>query len=192
VSACRNSARRRSARAFPPCRALTPASARDPQEWFQVVKDNERVICHFYRPSTWRCQLVDKHLALLAAKHLEAKFIKLDAEKSPFLAERLQIVVLPTIVCTKDNFTLDTVEGFTELGNTDEFTTETLEKRLALKGAILYDGGEPAKTISKFSMNTVRDNKQGRAVYQSKSAKQGGGGDEDSDDSWDDSDSDNE
>ena len=48
----------------------------DQKEWFEVSKDNERVITHFYRPTTWRCEIIDKHLTLLAAKHIETKFIK--------------------------------------------------------------------------------------------------------------------
>ncbi len=54
---------------------------------------------HFYRPSTRRCEIIDKHFYALAAKHIETKFLRVNAEKSPFLTERLHIWMLPTIVC---------------------------------------------------------------------------------------------
>ena len=34
-----------------------------------------------------------------------SRFIKINAEKAPFLAQKLCIVLLPTILCTKDNYT---------------------------------------------------------------------------------------
>jgi len=120
----------------------------DQKDWFAEIKANDRVICHFYRGSTWRCEIVDKHLTILAQKHLETRFIKIDAEKSPFLAEKLNIVLMPTIICTKDQFTLDTIEGFDQLGGKDDFTTAVLEKRLSIKGAIDIDESELVKPVT--------------------------------------------
>lgn len=47
-------------------------------------------------------QVVDKHLSILAKKHIETRFVKINAEKSPFLAEKLKIVVLPTLALIKN------------------------------------------------------------------------------------------
>jgi len=81
----------------------------DQKDWFEEVKKNERTICLFYRNTTNASdkytQVLDKHLQQLAVKHMETRFIKINAEKSPFLAQRLNIVLLPTILCTKDNYT---------------------------------------------------------------------------------------
>lgn len=38
---------------------------------------------------------------ILAKQHVETRFVKVQAEKSPFLAEKLKIVVLPTIALIK-------------------------------------------------------------------------------------------
>jgi hypothetical protein len=54
------------------------------QSTVQEIKGEERMVCHFYR-NTLPCQVLDKHLAVLAAKHLETKFIRVHAEKAPFL-----------------------------------------------------------------------------------------------------------
>jgi thioredoxin-like negative regulator of GroEL len=51
---------------------------------------------------TVHLQVVDKHLSLLAKQHIETRFVKINAEKSPFLAERLKIIVLPTIALIKN------------------------------------------------------------------------------------------
>lgn len=45
-------------------------------------------------------------MEILAAKHIEAKFIKIDAEKAKFLTERLNVRVLPTMVLLKENKTV--------------------------------------------------------------------------------------
>ena len=69
----------------------------DEATFFAECKKAKNLVVHFYREATFRCKIVDKHLQILAAKHLEAKFLKIDAEKSPFLIRRLKIRVLPTI-----------------------------------------------------------------------------------------------
>jgi len=114
----------------------------DQKEWFNEAKTNEVLITHFYRPQTWRCELVDKHFATLVKKHLEAKFIKLDAEKSPYLCERFNIVVLPAIVVSRDNKVLCVIEGFDEFGGNDDFTTSSMESYFIKKGALdMIDDG---------------------------------------------------
>lgn len=40
---------------------------------------------------------MDSHLSKLAQMHPETRFVKINAEKSPFLAERLRIIMLPTV-----------------------------------------------------------------------------------------------
>lgn len=110
------------------------------KEFFEVSKKSANVVCHFYRDDFFRCKVVDKHLAILARKHMETKFVKINAEKSPFLTERLRIKTLPTIALVKDAKTKDYIVGFGDLGGTDEFTTEMLEWRLAHSQVIDYSG----------------------------------------------------
>lgn len=127
------------------------------KDFFAEVKESKNVVCHFYRDSTFRCKVLDKHLAILAKKHVETKFIKLNVEKAPFLTERLKIKVIPTMALVKDGKTKDYIVGFTDLGNTDEFPTEMLEWRLGCSEIINYSGSlldPPAfgkKSGSKFT-----------------------------------------
>ncbi|KAM4731764.1 thioredoxin domain-containing protein 9 [Anableps anableps] len=138
------------------------ASERD---FFGEVKESKNVVCHFYRNSTFRCKILDKHLAILAKKHVETKFLKLNAEKAPFLTERLRIKVIPTLALLLDGKTKDYVVGFTDLGNTDEFSTEMLEWRLGCADVINYSGNlmEPptgthksGAKITKVEKKTIR------------------------------------
>eukprot|EP00039_Didymoeca_costata_P025524 m.13695 g.13695 ORF g.13695 m.13695 type:complete len:183 (+) comp4903_c0_seq2:90-638(+) len=69
------------------------------KEFFDAAKTSDKMVCHFYRNGSPRCEIVDKHLSELAVKHLGTRFVKLNAEKAPFLAERLRIIFLPTICC---------------------------------------------------------------------------------------------
>lgn len=87
-----------------------------------------------------RCKIVDKHLEILARKHLETKFVKLSVDRAPFITERLHIKTLPTIALLIDNIVKDKIIGFTDLGNHDDFSTDILEWRLARGGVIDYKG----------------------------------------------------
>lgn len=99
------------------------------KEFFEETKGEERVICHFYREN-WPCKVMDKHLSLLAPKHIETKIIKLNAEKSPFLVERFKIWMLPTLALIKNGKVEDYVVGLDPMGGKDDFTTEQLEEIL--------------------------------------------------------------
>jgi hypothetical protein len=71
---------------------------------------------------------------------METKFCKINAEKTPFLCDRLKIKVIPTIIMIKDAQTRGYVVGFTDLGNTEDFTTEMLERRIGHAEVINYSG----------------------------------------------------
>lgn len=112
----------------------------DEKEFFEMSKKSANIVVHFYRDATERCKIVDKHLQILSKKHIEAKFCKVNAEKSPFLTQRLRIKVIPTIALIKDNKTKDYIVGFDDLGGRDDFSTEMMEWRIAQSGAIDYNG----------------------------------------------------
>lgn len=146
----------------------------DEKEWFEVTKRSKHTVCHFYRASTWRCEIVDKHLEKLAPLHMETKFLKINAEKCNFLVDRLKIVIMPTIGTTVDGKTGDMIEGFDKLGGNDKFSTKTLEKKLGEMGVLDYTAGyaaeEAARRKGKTS-NGTKENKHGAAIYESKHNK---------------------
>lgn len=112
----------------------------DEKDIFQAYKKSKNVVCHFFRNETFRCKIVDKHLTKLAQKHIETRFCKVNAERCPFLVERLQIKVIPTIAIIHNEKVCDYIVGFTDLGNHDEFSTEMMEWRLAQSKVINYSG----------------------------------------------------
>lgn len=134
------------------------------KEFFDAMKGEEKMVCHFYREN-WPCKVMDKHLAILAKKHIETKFAKINAEKSPFLTERLKIWMLPTLAIIKNEKTTDYVVGFDDLGGVDDFQTDLLAQRLAKADVIDYDWGrgavsapaEQAKGIRKSVHRTESD-----------------------------------
>jgi len=97
---------------------------------------SDRVVVHFFHADFERCKIMDKHLRLLALKYNSCKFVKIDAEKSPFFVSKLQIRTLPTVLIFHDGVNKDRITGFEELGGEDEFPTRTLEVRLHTAGAI--------------------------------------------------------
>ena len=152
----------------------------DEKGFFDACKKSKKVVCHFYRDSTFRCKIVDKHLALLAPKHLETKFIKIDAEKCKFLVDRLRIVVLPTICIAIDGKTQDYIVGFDDLGGSDEFPTEMLEWRLARAKGISYQGD--LQNPPKFK--NQKDTSVFGFVKTNKTIKDGRNDDSSDDDDW--------
>ena len=110
----------------------------DTKDFFNVCKKSARVVAHFYRGVTPRCQIVDAHFEKLAQSHLETRFIKVNVEKNPFLVERLQIVLMPTMTLIKDGKTEHSILGFDEFGGTDDFATEDVAYVLAQYGVLNF------------------------------------------------------
>ena len=85
-------------------------------QFLPVVTKTRFVILHFYHKDFERCKIVDMHLSQIAKQHTETHFVKIDAEKCPFFVAKLQVQMLPTIVCFIDGIAVDRVVGFEELG----------------------------------------------------------------------------
>ncbi|KAF8785401.1 thioredoxin domain-containing protein 9-like [Argiope bruennichi] len=137
----------------------------DEKEFFEATKKSNKVVCHFYRSSTMRCAIVDKHLQALAPKHVETRFCKINAESSFFLVQRLNVRVLPTIVLIKDGKTVDYIIGFDDLGGVDDFSTEMMEWRIARAHVINYSGDlsappgknkKPTNPLLRYKPKTIR------------------------------------
>ncbi|KAM3353203.1 hypothetical protein ACQJBY_024398 [Aegilops geniculata] len=134
------------------------------KEFFSAAKASERMVCHFYRDN-WPCKVMDKHMSILAKQHVETRFIKVHAEKAPFLTEKLRVVVLPTLALVKNAKVEDYVVGFDELGGKDDFSTEDLEERIAKAQVIFLDGEGPANPSKQAaaSKRSVRQSDTGNS-----------------------------
>lgn len=84
-------------------------------------------------------------------------------------SERLHIRVLPTLCLVKDGKTKDYIIGFTDLGNTDDFTTEVMEWRIGRADVIEYSGdllcppsnGRSGQRMDVHRKKTIRGGKKG-------------------------------
>merc|ERR1711939_462493 len=114
----------------------------DEKEFFAAAKQSEWMVCHFYRDATWRCEIVDKHFKALAPKCFKTRFVKINAEKCPFLVERLKVFMLPTITCVIKGKVEQHIVGFDDMGGDDDFPTEALAQRLSQIGVAEYEGGD--------------------------------------------------
>ncbi|XP_022209371.2 thioredoxin domain-containing protein 9-like isoform X2 [Drosophila obscura] len=70
------------------------------------------VVCHMFRPRNKRCRQLENHLRILAEKYPDTTFCA---------GMRVR----------------DTIFGYTELLDGDDFSMEMIEKRIALNGAIV-------------------------------------------------------
>merc|ERR1719271_1712423 len=108
----------------------------DQQEFFGAAKVSDRLVCIFSRNSNKYGKAMLEHAELLAQRHLEARFIWVDAENAPFLTERLNIWMLPTIVCIKDNKVKEQHNGLNEIDGSGKYTSGMLEYLLHLDGML--------------------------------------------------------
>ncbi|TFK29386.1 GTPase inhibitor [Coprinopsis marcescibilis] len=108
----------------------------DEKEVIRITANEKRCVVHFYHSNFKRCDTMDKHLAKLAPKYFNTRFIRVFVENIPWLVEKLVIKVLPCVVCFENGVTKDRVVGFEELGNSDNFETAALELRLASCGVL--------------------------------------------------------
>ncbi|XP_050228052.1 thioredoxin domain-containing protein PLP3B-like [Mercurialis annua] len=100
------------------------------------VTGSEHVICHFFHKEFYRCKIMDKHMKALSLRHLDTKFIKLDAENAPFFISKLGVKTLPCVILFRKGIAFDRLVGFQDLGAKDDFATKTLENLLIKKGII--------------------------------------------------------
>uniref|UniRef100_A0A7S3G1M2 Thioredoxin domain-containing protein n=1 Tax=Palpitomonas bilix TaxID=652834 RepID=A0A7S3G1M2_9EUKA len=108
----------------------------DEKDFFSDLKGSERVVVFFYRTANKFCDDLYAHLRVVAPYHKETKFVRIDAEKSPFLTERLKIWMLPTLVLVKDGQTEKSIVGLDEISGTGKFDSSILEQKLHIEGII--------------------------------------------------------
>jgi len=146
--------------------------------FFGASRESERLVVHFYRPSTPLCDIFHKHLEKLAYNHLETRFVKINVEDcdaagqgkgASFLVERLGVVIMPTLVLIRKREAIHHVRGFDELGGTTEFSTACLARLLAQHQIIFPSGsdeensddeGSSAWRRSSYGVNSINLNRR--------------------------------
>jgi thiol-disulfide isomerase/thioredoxin len=100
------------------------------EDFLKEVTTAPTVICHFYHREFAKCAVMDKHLEILAKQYPQIKFIKLNAEKAPFIVARLQVKTLPTVIRFRDGIAdnKERLIGFEGLGGVEDFPTKNVSK----------------------------------------------------------------
>lgn len=106
-------------------------------ELLAAAKASPRLVATFVRPggggNVYAAEL-EAHLRVLAAAHMETRFVRMDAERSPFLANKLRLRVLPALVWFRGGKVHRVLHGLGEVAPSGRFTTEVLE-------GVLFEGG---------------------------------------------------
>eukprot|EP00321_Phaeocystis_globosa_P009956 CAMPEP_0118828070 /NCGR_PEP_ID=MMETSP1162-20130426/16865_1 /TAXON_ID=33656 /ORGANISM="Phaeocystis Sp, Strain CCMP2710" /LENGTH=206 /DNA_ID=CAMNT_0006758999 /DNA_START=48 /DNA_END=668 /DNA_ORIENTATION=- len=115
----------------------------DQKDFFTVCKNSDKVIVLFTRESNKYGKAMKEHMTLLAQHHMEARFVWVDAENAPFLTDKLNIWMLPTICCMENNKVKEQHNGLNEIDGSGKYTSGMLEYLLHLDGMLdeapLYD-----------------------------------------------------
>lgn len=113
------------------------------KDFFEATKNSDRVICILTRNSNKYGKQLLEHCEILAQRHMEARFIWVDAENAPFLTDKLNIYMLPTVCCIKNNKVHKQHNGMNDIDGSGKYSTGTLEYLLhtdeMLNEAPLYD-----------------------------------------------------
>ena len=111
-------------------------------EFLHEVTNSMYTVCHFYHNDFEKCKVMDHHLHILAKRHLETKFVKIDAAKTPFFVQKLSVRMMPTLIFFVDGVAKDKLIGFEGLSEDlpiyqeDEWKTIKLAKLLGKAGMI--------------------------------------------------------
>lgn len=97
-------------------------------EFLDTVTKSHLAVVHFYHPQFERSKIVNMHLEKMAKKFFRTRFVRLNADKSPFFVSKLQIQTLPTCCLFIDGVLQYKQIGFNDLPGGDEFKTGHLAK----------------------------------------------------------------
>lgn len=82
------------------------------QEFDEVIAGNEKVFVDFYADWCGPCKMVAPVVESLAGKHPEVKFIKVNVDETPELAQRYGIMSIPALIIFKNGEAAQASVGF--------------------------------------------------------------------------------
>ncbi|CAD5218470.1 unnamed protein product [Bursaphelenchus okinawaensis] len=115
------------------------------REFFDARKKTSKMICYFYGQQTEKHQAVEKVLNNLAQQHFFTRFVCLNAERSPFLVERLKLQSFPVIAIVLGDKIGDYIRLADKLNDSVQSLEHYIEKRLFEAKVITECRSEPPK-----------------------------------------------
>jgi hypothetical protein len=169
----------------------------DDRAVLDLTTNTDRCIVHFSHPDFGRCAVMDEHLRLLAPRHHEVRFARVDVRNCPFVVEKLSIRVLPCVIGFVDGNSKERIVGFEGLvsiksikkGGADNFQTADLEKRfvegnILVRGKLFEETGANRYNDGDDESESESENDTGRRGIRDRASNRWTGGD-DSGDDWD-------
>jgi thiol-disulfide isomerase/thioredoxin len=121
-------------------------------EFLPECTSSEHVAVHFYQDTFQRCQLLDRHLRVIAEQYTACKFVRLQADKAPFFVTKLKVQTLPTLIVFYNGKVVDRMTGFDKIvvegKDPDDWNTSQLLVWLGTVGAIDYTPPPPSKVLN--------------------------------------------
>lgn len=111
----------------------------DQKEFFDAAKLSDKMVVVFTRNSNEHGKQLLEHVKRLANDHIECRFLWLEADNAPFLTDRFNIFMLPTIVCIENNKVKTQHNGLNDLDGSGRYTTGMLEYLLHAADGMLDD-----------------------------------------------------
>lgn len=109
----------------------------DESTLMKAVAKARSAVVHFGLDKFAKCQFMDQKLNQVAEKNLTTMFLGINVDQCPFLVSKLEIKVLPFVVCYKNGQEVLRIIGFSKLGNDpDSFQLESLVRLLRSKKVI--------------------------------------------------------
>lgn len=78
----------------------------------EVLKENGVVVVDFWATWCGPCKMIAPVIEELASDMKDVKFVKVDVDKNPSVANQYRIASIPTIMMFRDGKVVDTVVGF--------------------------------------------------------------------------------
>ena len=82
------------------------------EEYDQILKDNKSVFVDFYADWCGPCKMVAPVLESLAPEHANVKFIKVNVDTLPDVAQGYGIMSIPTMLAVKEGQVAASALGF--------------------------------------------------------------------------------
>ena len=139
----------------------------DTKEFFHAAKASKRFVCHFSRPTSHHCVQLNGVLTKLASLHRETRFCFMDAEKAPYICEKLLAdpdgnVVIPTVLLCLNGKVVYHVRGLDFIGG-EQLSLQRFSTLLQAHGLLIGDGpsnknddGENFASFEEYRAHCIR------------------------------------
>ena len=80
---------------------------------------NRQTVIHLFKDSFQTCQIVNQLIESIALKTGGITFVRINAEKAPFLVQKFEITMLPSLLFFRDESVIDRIVGLDNFGGTE-------------------------------------------------------------------------